>query len=111
MPKSSRRPTAKQRTLRRRRRETGPVQHIQASFEESPDLSLSLSSPPQSAAEAVAMPPPAAVAPRAARATAPIRAVHSTTRQDPFLTTELRRIAVMSAFILAILIALTVFLR
>ena len=59
------------------------------------------------------MPPQTAVSPRASRATAaaPARVVRTTLRQDPFLAKELQRIGLMSVFILAILIALTVFLR
>ena len=114
MPKSSRRLTPKQRAERRRRRETGAPHPVSASPEVMPDPSTGLSAPSQTAAEQASVLSPAAVSPRGAtRTTAatPARGVRSTLRQDPFLAKELQRIGVMSVFILAILVALSVFLR
>ena len=111
MPKSSRRLTPRQRAERRRRRETGAAHPISAPAEMATAPEAALSSPAQSASEAVA-PRPAAVPARPSRAVAAAsaRAVRPTLRQDPFLTTELRRIGLMSAFIFAILVALSVVL-
>ena len=113
MPKSSRRLTPKQRAERRRRRETGAPHPVSASPEVMPDPSTGLSTPSQTASEQASVLSPAAVSARATRTTAatPARGVRSTLRQDPFLAKELQRIGVMSVFILAILVALSVFLR
>ena len=115
MPKGSRKLTPKQRAHRRRRREIGAPHPIGASTEMTTAPDTELSAPPQTSSEQ-ASPPPAAVSPRPARAAAVAAAARvarptSTLRQDPFLTTELRRIGVMSVSIFAILVVLSFFLR
>ena len=113
MPKGSRRLTPKQRAERRRRRETGVLHPVTTSPEVMQAPSTGLSAPSQTASEHRSAPTAAAVSARATRATAatPARGVRSTLRQDPFLAKELQRIGVMSVFIFAILVALSVFLR